>query len=73
MKIQVKVIPRSSENKVSKENDMSYRVKITAPPVDGKANKQLIEVLSKEFGVAKSKVKIVKGETGRNKIIVIEE
>jgi len=51
--------------------DGTLKVKLTAPPVDGEANKKLIELLSKEFGVAKSKVKIVKGEASRRKVVEI--
>jgi uncharacterized protein (TIGR00251 family) len=42
---------------------------VTAPPVDGKANKALIALLAKEFKAPKSKIKIVQGETSRDKLI----
>ncbi|RUM87332.1 MAG: hypothetical protein DSZ24_06440 [Thermodesulfatator sp.] len=42
-----------------------------APPEKGKANKQLVEVLAKHFGVKKSSVKILKGETSHNKVVEI--
>lgn len=67
----VKVIPRSAKNEIVKQPDGSYKIKLTAAPADGKANKQLIELLSKEWGVAKSKMKIVRGKTARNKLIEI--
>lgn len=50
----------------------SYKVYITAPPEDGKANKKLIELLAQYFKVPKSQIRIVKGEMSRNKIIEIE-
>lgn len=50
----------------------SYKVYVTAPPEDGKANKKVIEVLSEYFKVAKSQVRIIKGEISRNKIVEIE-
>lgn len=68
----VKVISRSSKNEIKKQEDGSYRVKLTAPPVDGAANEALIKFLSKELGVSKSKISILKGETGRKKIIQIQ-
>ncbi|PIR78450.1 MAG: hypothetical protein COU28_01515 [Candidatus Magasanikbacteria bacterium CG10_big_fil_rev_8_21_14_0_10_36_16] len=68
----MKVIPKSSLNKVIRLSDTDLKVKLTSPPVDGEANKKLIEILSKEYNVAKSKIKIVKGETRKNKIVNIE-
>ncbi len=70
-KITVKVIPRSSKNQMILLEDGTYKVKLTAPPVDGAANEALIKFLSEEFHVAKSCVQIIKGETGRNKIVEI--
>lgn len=71
--IYIKIIPRSSKNELTKLPDGSYKVKLTAAPVDGEANKKLLEFLVKEFGVAKSKITIVKGEKGRNKVIKISD
>jgi len=53
--------------------DGSYRIKITAAPVDGEANKKVIELLSQEWKIPKSRIKIVRGKTGRGKIIEIED
>ena len=47
------------------------KVRITAPPVDGKANEHLIKFIAKQFGVARRNVKLISGETGRNKRIAI--
>jgi uncharacterized protein (TIGR00251 family) len=63
--------PKSSKDELIGIHDNQLKVKITAPPVDGKANAHLCKFLSKEFGVAKSKVTVVKGLTGRQKTIVI--
>jgi hypothetical protein len=48
-----------------------YKVRITAPPVDGKANEMLIGVLSDHFKVAKSNISIVGGKSARTKIVDI--
>ena len=72
MRFWVKVVPRSSKAEVlGKEGDV-IKVKVTSPPEGGKANKELLEVLSKWLGVKKSKVKIVSGETSRKKLIEVE-
>lgn len=69
MQISLKVLPRSSKNELIKLPDGSYKVKLTAAPVDGEANKKLLAFLAKEFGVTKSRIRIVKGEKSRNKVI----
>ncbi|MFH1192433.1 MAG: DUF167 domain-containing protein [bacterium] len=71
MLINIKVIPRSKKNEVIKIDDENYRVRLTAAPVDGKANDALIRLLSEYFNVSKSEVRIVKGEKGRAKVIEI--
>ncbi|MBI2436561.1 MAG: YggU family protein [Candidatus Magasanikbacteria bacterium] len=70
--LNIKVLPRSSKNEiVGKMEDGTLKIKLTAPPVDGEANKKLVELLSKEYDVPKSKIKIVRGMGSRNKIIEI--
>lgn len=72
MRIYVKVTPRSSKNEVTKTADGEYKVRLTAPPVDGEANAMLIKVLADHFGVAKSNVSIVGGKSARTKMIDIK-
>ncbi len=67
----VKVEPRSSKRSVSGVMGDVVKVKLTAPPVDGAANEQLIEVLSETFGVRKSSIKIVRGLSSKNKVVEI--
>lgn len=64
--LSIKVIPNSSKNEFIKY-DNGIRLKITAPPVDNKANKFVIEYLSKTFKIPKTSIKIIKGETSRDK------
>ena len=69
--IKVKVIPRSSRTEIlGKENDI-YRMKLTDPPVEGKANKAVIALLAEKLGVPKREIEIVSGKTGRLKTIRI--
>lgn len=71
MKLQIKVVPNSSQQKIQLSLDGSIqKVNLTKPAVDGKANKELEKLLSKHF---KSKVKIIKGFTSKNKTIEVEE
>jgi len=49
------------------------KISITAPPVDGKANKHLIATIAKWFGAPKTNVSIIRGEAGRQKTLLIEQ
>lgn len=71
MILNIKVLPRSSKNELLKLEDGTYKLKLTAAPVDGEANEALIKFLSKEFGVSKSQIRILKGETSKNKVVEI--
>lgn len=51
--------------------DGTIKVNLTAPPEDGKANEQLVEVLSDNLGIDQSRIKITRGKTSRNKTVVI--
>ncbi len=70
MIVTVRVIPRARQNKVVEETGR-LKVYLTAPPVEGKANEALIELLAKHFGVKKKQVRIVRGDKGRDKTIEI--
>lgn len=67
--IKIKVEPRSSKSGIVGPYGDALKVKLTSPPVEGKANKELIEVLAKAFGVAKKDIEIISGESSKNKII----
>ena len=72
MRIYIKVIPRSSQNKVEKISEGEFKVWLTAPPVDGEANLALIKLLSDYFQVSKSEIEIVGGKSARIKIVDID-
>ncbi len=67
----VRVIPKSSKSEIVGEMDGALKVKINAPPIDGAANAELIKILAKHFGVAKSAIEILKGQTSKTKQIKI--
>ncbi|MBU0570811.1 MAG: DUF167 domain-containing protein [Candidatus Omnitrophica bacterium] len=70
MKVQIKVIPKSSRSElVSKDGE--FRAYVRAAPDKGKANRELVELVAKEYGVPKSHVSIVSGETRRNKTVEV--
>ena len=68
----VRVTPRASRNEIVELlDDGTIKVRIAAPPADNEANEALIEFLSDILGVAKSRIDIVAGTAGRDKLITV--
>lgn len=72
LRIPVYVRPRASRSEVIGEYDNALKVRLAAAPVDGKANRELVKLLAKSFGVSRSAVRIESGETSRRKLIRID-
>ena len=70
--INVKAQPRSSKAGLDGLLGDAVKVKIRCAPVDGKANKELVETLADVFDLPKSRVSFISGETGRNKRLLLE-
>lgn len=68
----VRVAPRASRTCVMGVHQDALKVALCAPPVDGKANAALIQFLSKQLGVPKRAVTLVRGQTGRDKLLRVE-
>ena len=69
--ISLRIVPRSSKNEVCGELGDALKIKLQAPPVEGKANKALIEFLAKALDVPRNRISILAGDTGRNKRILV--
>ena len=69
--LRVWVQPRASRDALGGERDGALVVRLTAPPVDGAANKALIRFLGRALGVAPSAVSIASGTGGRSKRVVV--
>jgi len=70
----IRVTPRASRNEIAEIlEDGTVRVRLTAPPVEGKANRALIKFLAKVLDVRPSAIEIVAGETGRDKLVAISD
>jgi uncharacterized protein (TIGR00251 family) len=65
--LNIRVQPKASHDEIVGPHNNALKIRITAPPVDGKANAHLVRFLAKSFGVAKSRIKLISGETGRDK------
>ncbi|KPL80990.1 hypothetical protein ADN00_00080 [Ornatilinea apprima] len=70
----VRVTPRSKKNEIVEIlDDGTLKIRLTAPPLEGRANKVLIQFLAEVLSVSESRIDIVAGETGRNKLVTIED
>lgn len=69
MNLQVKVKPNARESRLEQQADGSWRAWLKSPPVDGKANAELVALVAARFGVAKRQVEIRAGAGGRSKLV----
>ncbi len=72
MIVKVKVKPNSKKEGIKQISEDILEVKVSVPPEKGRANQRVIELLSKFYKVPKSKIKIKKGETSRDKLVQID-
>jgi uncharacterized protein (TIGR00251 family) len=70
--LDINVSPKSSRSRITIEGDDNIKVYLNSPPVEGKANEELIKILSKKLKLSKSGISIVKGEKSRKKRILIK-
>lgn len=73
MLINCHVITSAKTEEIEKLPDGSYKIRFNVAPEKGKANKKLVEMLADYFNVAKSNVRIIRGETSKNKVIYIDQ
>lgn len=71
MSFKVYIQPRSSRNMIVGLHGDALKIKLTAPPVEGAANKMCLQFLAERLGVSKSALDIVSGHTGRTKTILV--
>ena len=71
MRITVRVKPNARSTSVEKRPDGSYLVRVNAPPVEGKANEALVQILADYFDRPRSAIAIVRGSRGREKVVEI--
>jgi uncharacterized protein (TIGR00251 family) len=71
-RLQVRVTPKAGRNEVTGFTDGVLNIRIAAAPEKGKANKELIDYLSRVLGVAKASLHLLKGHASRNKVIAVD-
>jgi uncharacterized protein (TIGR00251 family) len=69
--LSIRVLPRSSRDEIVGSQDGIYKIKLTAPAIEGKANKSLLSFLAKRLGLPKTKIQMISGERSRTKSIRI--
>ena len=69
--LNLRIVPRASKNEIGEILDNALKIRLQAPPVEGKANKALVKFLAKTLGIPARNITILSGETGRNKRILI--
>jgi uncharacterized protein (TIGR00251 family) len=67
----VRVVPRASRNEIVGVHGDALKVRLTAPPVEGRANEALVVLLAQRLGVRKSQVEIVAGVSSRRKVVCV--
>jgi hypothetical protein len=70
--LEVRLQPRASRDEIAGMRGGRLLVRVTAPPVGGRANKALCDLIAKRAGVARGKVTIVRGERSRDKVVRVE-
>ena len=70
--VKVRVQPKAVSNQVVGYRADTLRLRVTAPPEAGKANAAVISLLAQTLGIAKSRVRIVRGHASRDKLVVVE-
>lgn len=71
--LNIRVVPRSKQDGIAGVYGDCLRVRVAAPPVDGRANTRLVEFLAGEFGVPKRAVNLLAGESGQRKRVAITD
>ena len=72
MNIDVRLVPRASRERIEGWRHGRLVVRVTAPPVEGKANRALRRLLAKRVGIAPGRVEVVRGERSRDKVVRLD-
>jgi uncharacterized protein (TIGR00251 family) len=71
-RIAVRVTPRSGRDEIAGERNGALLVRVTAPPVEGKANDAVRKLLAKRLGIPPSRVSVARGAASRDKVVKVE-
>lgn len=71
-RIDIYVQPRASKSEIAGLHDGRIKIRLAAAPVDGAANAELVSFVAQRLGIAKSKVRVVAGESSRRKVLEVD-
>lgn len=71
VRLPVRLSPRASRDAIAGFEGETLRVRVTAPPLEGRANRALVRLLAGRLGLPRSAVQVVSGQTSRNKVVAI--
>jgi uncharacterized protein len=71
-RLALRVQPRSRRNEIAGERAGALLVRVTAPPVDGKANEAVRRLVAKQLGVPVGRVAVIRGESSRDKLVEVD-
>lgn len=72
IQLQIKVKPNTRVSSLVQMPDKTWQAKLKSPPVDGKANEELVALVAKHFNCRKAAVTIKAGASGRSKLVIVE-
>ncbi len=70
--LNIKVQPRARKPGIEKVSSGEYKIRVSAPPSKGEANKEVVKTLASHFGLPSSRVKIVRGQKSQRKLVLLE-
>jgi len=70
--LNIKVQPRARKPGIEKVSPGEYKIRVSAPPSKGEANKEVVKTLASHFGLPPSSVKIVRGQKSQRKLVLLE-
>lgn len=70
--LHVRVVPGAKKSQLAGEEGGRLKVRIQAPPVEGKANRELLRLLARELGLKKNRIALISGERSRDKKLLLK-
>ena len=71
-RLSIRLTPRASRDAIAGFEGETLRVRVTAPPVEGRANRALVRLLAKRLGLSRGAVRVVAGQASRNKVVAVD-
>lgn len=72
VQLQLHVRPGASRTGIAGLHGDALKIRVAAPPADGRANRELLDYLAERLGVARARIELVKGESGRRKTVIVQ-